>query len=249
MKNKQLSVREKGNYLDDVKKTQELCQLLMETPHYGKLGRDGVFAVVETAKSLGIDALQALGGGLYYVKGKVEMSSRMMGALIRKHKHSITKDPKSDETVCILHGKRGDTGDEWTESFSITEAKRAGLYKNTWLIYPKDMLYARALSRLARQLFPDVIGNCYVEGEIASADLKEEPKKITDQPIEIQEVKDDDLMTNAQREHLERNMQKCDDALERLERAKKALGIKDLEELKRVQFPKFYEEFKKEVVR
>jgi hypothetical protein len=29
------------------------------------------------------------------------------------------------------------------------------------------MLFARALSRLARQLFPDIIGNVYVEGEIS----------------------------------------------------------------------------------
>jgi hypothetical protein len=29
------------------------------------------------------------------------------------------------------------------------------------------MLFARSISRLARQLFPDVIGNCYVEGEVS----------------------------------------------------------------------------------
>jgi hypothetical protein len=34
------------------------------------------------------------------------------------------------------------------------------------------MLFARALSRLARQLYPDVIGNCYVEGEIAMSNIQ-----------------------------------------------------------------------------
>jgi len=93
----------------------------------------------------------------------------MMAALIRSKKHSITRDSKSDDTICILHGRRSDTKDCWTESFSLAEAQRAGLVKDfgPWKTYTRDMLYARALSRLARQLFPDVIGNCYVEGEIS----------------------------------------------------------------------------------
>jgi hypothetical protein len=35
--------------------------------------------------------------------------------------------------------------------------------------YPEDMLYNRALSRLARRLFADVIGTSYIEGEIREA--------------------------------------------------------------------------------
>lgn len=162
------AVATKGNdYLNELANTQQLCNMLMKTPHYAKMGPEGIFAVVETAKSLGIDPRQALGGGLYYVKGKVEMSARMMNSLIRSRKHSVTRDKKSDEQICILHGKRSDNGDTWTESFSIQDATRAGLMGSAvWKTYPKDMLFARALSRLARQLFPDIIGNCYVEGEI-----------------------------------------------------------------------------------
>lgn len=161
----QVAVKQ-DTYITELKNTQEACTLLMKTPHYARMGKDGIFAIIETAKSLNIDPRQALGGGLYFVKGKVEVSSRMMAALIRSKKHSITRDSKSNDTICILHGKRADTNDCWTESFSIDEAKRAGIYKNAWITFPRDMLYARALSRLARQLFPDIIGNCYVEGEI-----------------------------------------------------------------------------------
>lgn len=163
-----VEVAKQHNYLVELKNTQELCSLLMKTPHYSRMGQEGIFAVVETAKSLNIDPRLALGGGLYYVKGKVEMSARMMAALIRQKKHSITRDAKSNDKICILHGKRSDTKDCWTESFSIEEARKANLTKNpVWQNFTRDMLYARALSRLARQLFPDVIGNCYVEGEIS----------------------------------------------------------------------------------
>jgi hypothetical protein len=158
----------KNNYVSEVTNTQELCSLLMKTPHYAKMGAEGIFAIVETAKSLDIDPRLALGGGLYYVKGKVEMSTRMMNSLIRSKGHSISKDSSSDDKICILHGTRKDNGDIWSESFSIEEATRAGLTKNpVWQNFPRDMLFARAFSRLARQLFPDVIGNCYIEGEIS----------------------------------------------------------------------------------
>jgi hypothetical protein len=175
----------KKDYQAELANSRQLCDLLMKTPHYAKLGAEGIFAVVETAKSLGVDPRQALGGGLYYVKGKVEMSSRMMNAVIRAQKHSIMRDQKSDDTICILHGKRADNGDTWTESFSIQDAQRAGLMGNAvWKNYPKDMLFARALSRLARQLFPDIIGNCYVEGEIAMTNEIQEAPAMESVPME-----------------------------------------------------------------
>lgn len=182
---KEIVASNQNNMLAELKNTHELCNMLMKTPHYQKMGAEGIFAVVETAKSLGVDPRLALGGGLYYVRGKVEMSARMMSSLIRSRKHSITKDSKSNDQLCILHGKRSDTGDCWTESFSIEEAKRAGLVRaNTpWINFPRDMLFARALSRLARQLFSDIIGNCYVEGEIAlDPNIKENGKTVELEP-------------------------------------------------------------------
>jgi len=163
------AIVKQDNYLKELKNTQEMCHLLMKTPHYAKMGQEGIFAIIETSKSLGIDPRQALGGGLYYVRGKVEMSARMMNALIRSKKHSVTRDSKSNDTICILHGKRADNNDCWSESFSLEEAKKAGLVKanGPWVNFTRDMLFARALSRLARQLFPDIIGNCYVQGEIS----------------------------------------------------------------------------------
>jgi hypothetical protein len=120
------------------------------------------------------------------------MSSQMMNLLIRQSGHSVTKDPKSDDTVCILHGKRSDNGDIWTESFSIDEAKRAGIYneKSPWGKYPRDMLFARSLSRLARQLFPDVIKGCYVEGEISQALQAQQQPLMKSPEVSIQDDAD-----------------------------------------------------------
>ena len=176
-----------GNLVEEFQNTQKLCSLLLESPHYRKMGPEGVFAIVEKAKSVGVSPMDALNGGMYFVQGKVEMTSSMMNQLIRASRHSITKDRKSDDTICILHGKRADNGDTWTEYFSIDDAKKAGLYRGQWLKYPKDMLFARALSRLARQLFPDVIKGCYVQGEIiADNDVVELEEKVLNSISETQ---------------------------------------------------------------
>jgi hypothetical protein len=155
----------------DLQSMNKMCSYLMQTPHYKKMGAEGVFAIVQKAKTLGVNPLDALNGGLYFVQGRVEMSAQMMAQLIRQYGHSISKDKDSNDNICILHGKRADNGDIWKESFSIADAKRAGIYKENgpWGKYPRNMLYARALSNLARQLYPDVIKGCYVEGEIRDA--------------------------------------------------------------------------------
>src|SRR5208282_4370469 len=154
----------------DIEQTQNAVKKLLQTKHYQALGEAGIFAIIQKAKSLKINAVDALGGGLYFTNGKVGMSAEMMNTLIRSHGHSITKDTKSNDQICILHGKRADNGDTWTESFSIEDAKRAGIFKDAtpWGKYPRNMCFNRALSNLARQLFPDVIKGCYEIDELKS---------------------------------------------------------------------------------
>lgn len=133
----------------------------------------GVMMIMLSARELGIPPMQALNGGINIIQGKVEISARMMSALIRKAGHQITVK-ECTPTHCLLIGKRCDTMETQTSSFSLAEAQQAGLVKpgGSWAKWPKDMCFARALSRLARQLFSDVIGIGYVEGEISQADIK-----------------------------------------------------------------------------
>lgn len=179
--------------LEEIKEINLYVHELLKSPHYKKLGPEGIFAIVTKARSMGLshaDVLQCLNGGMYYVRGKVELASNMMNDLIRRNGHSITKDKKSDDKICILHGRRKDNGDTWSESFSIEDAQRAGIYANQWLTYPKDMLFARALSRLARQLFPDVIKGCYVEGEIRQATSVKQIEALEVPQMTLEEVKE-----------------------------------------------------------
>lgn len=136
----------------------------------------GVLMIMLAAREMNVAPMMALNGGLNIINGKVEISARLMAALIRRAGHSI-QEKKSTDEECVLVGKRMDNGDTIETSFLITEAQRAGLIKEGggWKKWPKDMLYARALSRLARRLFPDIIGTSYVEGEIQEAKAEVRP--------------------------------------------------------------------------
>lgn len=246
--NELIETKGNRNAILDLRNTQELCQMLMQTPHYKKMGPEGVFAIVQKAQSLGINPLEALNGSMYYVNGKVEMQSIMMAKLIRKAGHSITMGKDSDKTQCVLHGKRKDNGDTWKVVFSIDDAKRAGIYRESgpWGKYPEDMLYSRALSRLARQLFPDVIGNCYVEGEIADSPPLYEAEEAPianlpiEKPVELEKVSskqvaDLDDLIGEDYEFREKIMTWLE----------KRFDISDLEEMPKVVYPQIYERAKK----
>ena len=131
----------------------------------------GVMMIMLSARELGIPPMQALNGGINIINGKAEISARMMSALIRKSGHLI-KIKESTDSSCTLVGERQDTGEVQEASFTIEDAQKAGLIKpmGGWVKCPRDMCFARALSRLARQLFSDVIGIGYVEGEIRASE-------------------------------------------------------------------------------
>jgi hypothetical protein len=138
---------------------------------YRNVGKEsGIMMIMLAAREYGIGPAQALNGGLHIIEGKVELSARMMSALIRRAKHTM-KILESTNTKCTIQGRRADTNEVHTVTYTIEEAQNAGLIKDKggWKKNPIDMLYARAASRLARQLFSDVIGIGYIEGEISDS--------------------------------------------------------------------------------
>lgn len=147
--------------------------LIARTAHasglYGGVGGEAkIMMILLAAKELGVGPCQALNGGIWSIQGKIEISARLMNGLIRRAGHSI-KIITSNDTICTLLGTRSD-GDSFETSFSMDDAIKAGLANgNVWKKYPADMLYNRCMSRLARRLFSDVIGQCYIEGEIREA--------------------------------------------------------------------------------
>ena len=63
---------------------------------------------------------------------------------------------------------------EIKESFSIEQAKRAGLWgrQGPWSQYSERMLQMRARGFCVRNAFPDALKGCYIKEEMEGSDLK-----------------------------------------------------------------------------
>lgn len=162
-----------SNIDNDVSALQTVAKYAVESGLYTAIGAEAkIFMILMSAKELGIQPMQALNGGLWNIKGKVEISARMVNSMLRKA--GIKIDIKRLDTKgCILTGTRPDTGDICTIQFLEEDAKLAGVAgRDVWRSHPEDMYFARAISKLGRRLAPDILGTAYVEGEIAEENEK-----------------------------------------------------------------------------
>lgn len=159
----------------ELKSYQIVATIASNNPHWRKLGGNGkpdeivatILSVMLLARELGFSPMQAVSGGINNIQGKFEISARLMNQAIRARGHKMQQRILTDE-LCTLWGKRRDTGEEMEVTYHIEEARRSGLVRDgsPWKKTPQDMLFARCISRLARRLFPDCIGSCYIEGEL-----------------------------------------------------------------------------------
>lgn len=173
---------------NEIKAIEVMAKNAVDSKFFHNLnGFGGIFSIALYARELGLPPMQCLFGGMHNIQGKIELSARLMNSMIRKAGHRIEIIESSD-TKCTLKGSRKDSGETSTISFSLDDAKRAGIYRegSGWTKWPSDMLFARALSRLARRLFPDIIGTAYVEGELSEDSPREQPAAITIEPVKEQ---------------------------------------------------------------
>lgn len=204
-----MMVQTQDNTLAELENIKTLCQKLMQTPHYAKMGEVGIYAVVNKAKSMGMNPLHALNGGMYFVQGKVEMCGQSMLAFIRSKGHSVSLDPKSTETKIIMSGKRCDNGDSWIAEFSIEDAKKQGIYRNQWEKMPRVMCMWRCVSQLGRFLFSDILHGVYVQGEISESVSFKPSQSDKDESIELEPVQEIKRISKEQVDLLKPILDKC----------------------------------------
>lgn len=120
--------------------------------------KDGAKALVKilAGQEIGVTPFQAM-TNIHLIQGKATMSANLMAAKVKGHLKYDYKVVKMDGTVCSIDFYEH-TGDELkpigNSTFTLEDAKAAGTQNLTK--FPRNMLFARAMSNGCKWYTPDV---------------------------------------------------------------------------------------------
>lgn len=139
---------------------------------YFQDAKDEAQAIVKiiAGKELGIGAMASM-TGFHIVKGKPVLSANLIASIIKnKYSPYNYRVLELTDTACeIEFFERNESIGK--SRFTIEEAKTAGLTgKDVWKNFPKNMLFARAISNGAKWYCPDVFNGAtvYVPEELGA---------------------------------------------------------------------------------
>lgn len=127
-------------------------------------------AVIQKGRELGIAPMYAL-SNIIVIQGKPTANSELMLALIyRDHGDDAIVFEESTADRCTVAYKRRNASRPGKFTFTMQEARTAGLQGGNWAKYPSAMLRARCVSAVARMGFPDSIGGMYTPEELGQSE-------------------------------------------------------------------------------
>lgn len=143
--------------------------------------------VVQAAKEVGMTQMQGIQqlvpvNGMVSIKGDGAKALILASGKVAEWKEWT--EGEGENFAAFIKARRRDTNEEITSSFSISDAKRAGLWIDQdtvlrnekmkhypWFKYGKRMLRYRALGFISRDLFPDVLQGVAIEEEARDIDM------------------------------------------------------------------------------
>ena len=137
----------------------ELGQVLVKSGFFAD-SRDASQAIVKVlaGRELGFGPIASM-TGFYIVKGRVSMSANLMAAAVKRSGRYDFRVRKLDNVEAAIEFLEH-IGSEWVSlgvsSFTVEDAKRAGTQNLEK--FPRNMLYARAMSNGVKWFCADVTG-------------------------------------------------------------------------------------------
>jgi hypothetical protein len=131
-------------------------------------------------RELGLPPMVAL-SEIYVVNGRPCCSANLMLAkILERYPKASIEYVQMDSKACRIKVKRFPDQPETEIGFTWDEAKTAGLSnKDTWIKWPADMLRARAITRMKRAIFADVLtGVNYTPEEMEEDRGKGQPSSV-----------------------------------------------------------------------
>lgn len=125
---------------------------------------------VLAGKELGMSAFESV-ASIYMVNGKLALTSKAMASMIKKSpSYDYTVDSLTDEECSITFFETIGEDDKMlgVSKFTKADAAKCGLVnKETYKAYPRNMLFARALSNGCRWFCPEAISGYYTTEELS----------------------------------------------------------------------------------
>jgi hypothetical protein len=159
---------------------------------------------VMVGKELGVPPFASI-SGIHMVMGKPVPGANLMATLIAQHPTYTYRVRELTNEVCHIEfydsknkkiSKESSLG---VASFTIKEAETAGLLAkkdSIWLKYPKDMLFARALTRGARHFTPGIFGGVAVyTAEELGVEIDEDDRIVATIIEEVKEIHEEPTLT------------------------------------------------------
>jgi hypothetical protein len=174
---------------ESLREPYTLAQMLASSGYFPDVKSvSQAFTRLVFGKALGLSPLEAM-TGIYFVKGRLALSASLMASLVRRSSRYDYRIVELTEERCVIRffavrdGEREALGES---VFTIEDARRAGLAEGeNWRRYPRNMLFARALSNGVRWFCPDVLGGPVMEAteaaEAMEADVVELPPEIPEE--------------------------------------------------------------------
>lgn len=128
--------------------------------------QDVMFQIM-TGAELGLGPIASI-RGIYVIQGKPVLSADTMVALVMgSGQCEYFIQTEASATSVTFETKRKNAPVVQRTTWTWEDAKRAGLNtKDTWRLYPKQMLASRAKAELARLAYSDILAGCYDPDEI-----------------------------------------------------------------------------------
>lgn len=129
------------------------------------------FVKIQAGQEMGIAPFASM-SGIHIIQGKPTVGSSLIASAIKGSMKYDYKVIKLDELECTIDFFEG-SKKIGTSTFTMNDAKKAQT-KNIDK-FPKNMLFARAISNGVKWFCPDVFnGPVYVEGEVLTEDIDHE---------------------------------------------------------------------------
>lgn len=122
---------------------------------------DAMLAAILMGRELGLGPMTSM-QEIDVIDGRPSPSAALLSALVRRAGHRIRPGDLSDKKAEAIGDRLDPDGhtvvESWSFTYTLEMAERAGLTgKSNWKRYPEAMLWWRAVTVVARTMFPEAI--------------------------------------------------------------------------------------------